>query len=382
MSSCFRKVSMILVVIACISLTVAWAQNAPAAGSNQAPAPAQSTAPAQSASPNLPSNVRVVPNAKDGNVSSDSLHPKVMERWDTPSLEGSHLAGVGSIELGTTDTFDTYTHEVQRVEWRLGDPIDLYIIRPTGPVVKPPVILYLYSYPFETDRFSDSNFCKFLVRNGVAAVGFPSALTAARYHDRPLKEWFVSQMRESLATSAHDVQKILDYLDKRGDFDMSRVGMFGDGSGATIAILAAAADPRIKTLDLVDPWGDWPDWVAKSTRIPEDERPNFLKKDWLDANAPLDPVKWLPQLKTPNVRIQFVKSVTITPLEAQAKIEAAAPHQAQIVHYDNAAAFQAVAATGKGFDWIKERVLGVAELPLSAISPAKATDSKSESSQR
>ena len=36
------------------------------------------------------------------------------------------------------------------------------------------------------------------------------------------------------------------------------------GSGAAIAILAAAIDPRLKALDLVDPWGDWPDWLAKS----------------------------------------------------------------------------------------------------------------------
>ena len=62
------------------------------------------------------------------------------------------------------------------------------------------------------------------------------ALTGQRYHDRPMKEWFVSELRESLATSAHDVQMVLNYLASRGDVDMNRVGMFGDGSGASIAI--------------------------------------------------------------------------------------------------------------------------------------------------
>jgi hypothetical protein len=132
--------------------------------------------------------------------------------------------------------------------------------------------------------------------------------------------------------------------------------MFGDGSGATIAILAAAADPRVKTLDLVDPWGDWPDWIAKSTRIPEKERSDFLKPEWLAGVAPLDPVKWLPDLKTQKVRIQFVKTVGITPFEAQQKMEAAAPANAQIVHYDDSAAFASSNSGGKGFDWIKHQM--------------------------
>src|SRR5215472_3181572 len=293
-----------------------------------------------------------------GNISSESLTPKVVEPFNTPSLEGSQLTALPPVPLGNIDPVDgVYTHEVERLRWRPADPVDLYIIKPAG-VNNPPVILYLYSYPFETDRFLNHDFCKFLVRNGVAAVGFASALTGPRYHDRAMKEWFASEMRESFATSAHDVQLILNYLGERGDFDMNRVGMFGDGSGASIAILAAAADPRIKSLDLIDPWGDWPDWVVKSTRIPENERLNFLKQDWLDANAPMDPVKWLPQLKTPNVRLQFVKSVMITPTEAQAKVEAAAPKQAQIIHYDDPAALRASVANGKGLDWLKDHVRG------------------------
>jgi len=187
-------------------------------------------------------------------------------------------------------------------------------------------------------------------------VGFVGALTGQRYHDRPMKEWFVSELRESLSTSAHDVQMILNYLATRGDVDMDRVGMFGDGSGATIAILTAAVDPRIKTLDLLDPWGDWPDWIAKSTRIPEKERPDYLKPEWLAGAAPLDPVKWLPELRTQKVRIQFVKMVGITPVESQQKMEAAVPANAQIVHYDDSEAFRSAVSDGSGFSWIKRQM--------------------------
>jgi acetyl esterase/lipase len=181
-------------------------------------------------------------------------------------------------------------------------------------------------------------------------------LTGQRYHDRPMKEWFVSELRESLATSAHDVQMVLNYLASRGDMDMKRVGMFGDGSGASIAILAAAVDARIRTLDLQDPWGDWPDWIKESKRIPENERAAYLKPEWLSGVAPLDPVKWLPQLKTQKIRIQFVKDVSVTPADVQQKIEAAVPTNAQVVHYDNIAAFRAAVAGGTEFDWIKQKM--------------------------
>lgn len=292
-----------------------------------------------------------------GNISSSATTPQIFEYWNTPSLKGSDVKLVELLP-GDVDTIDgIYTHQVVRVKWRPGDPIDLYIMKPVG-VKNPPVILYLHSYPFETDRFLNHDTCKFLVKNGYAAVGFASALTADRYHDRPMKEWFVSQLRESLAVSAHDVQMILNYLGTRGDLDMNRVGMFGDGSGATIAILAAAVDPRIKTLDLLDPWGDWPDWIARSTRIPEKERADYLQPEWLANVAPLDPLTWLPQLKTQTLRIQFIKTVTVTPLDAQKKLEAAAPPNAQIVHYDDSAAFRQTVSTGTGFDWIKQEMQG------------------------
>ncbi len=325
--------------------------------------------------PDVPS--AATPGKSDhADVSSDALKPKVIEDWSTPSLKGSELKVKDAI-VGQIDRNDpSFTRELTRVEWRPGDPVDLYIIKPAS-VVKPHVILYLYSYPFETGRFLNNDFCRFLTKNGFAAVGFPSALTARRYDgSRPMKEWFVSELRESLATSAHDVQLILNYLSTRNDLDIDRVGMFGDGSGATIAILAAAVDPRIKTLDLLDPWGDWPDWMAKSTLIPEKERPGMLKPEFLAGVAPLDPLKWLPELKTQKVRLQEVKTVTVTPTEARQKIEAAAPPNVQLVIYEDHKAFVAAVAGGAGFDWIKQHLPpGPAQKQYSAAGDSRSQDS-------
>jgi hypothetical protein len=61
---------------------------------------------------------------------------------------------------------------------------------------------------------------------------------------------------------------------------------------------------------------------------PGKERPDYLKLGWLAGVAFLDPVKWLPELKTQKVRVQFVKTVAITPVEAQQQIEADVPANA------------------------------------------------------
>jgi hypothetical protein len=291
-----------------------------------------------------------------GDIASDALIPKVefKEDWSSPSLKGSNLVALDPL-VGQVDEFKDYTFEITRVQWRPTDPIDLFIMKPAG-VKKPPVILYLYSYPFDNDRYRKDDFRRFLTKSGFAAVGFVSALTGERYRSgRPMKQWFVSELRESLATSAHDVQMLLDYLETRGDFDMDHVGMFGEGSGASIAILAAASDPRIKTLDLLNPWCDWPDWMAKSTLVPENERPGLLKPEFLAGVAPLDPLKWLPELKTQTIRLQEVKSVTVTPGEARTKLEAVAPANLQVLRYNDTKEFAATVANGTVFDWIKQQ---------------------------
>jgi hypothetical protein len=240
----------------------------------------------------------------DLRVNIPGPHPTAssVEHWDKLSLRDNALHPDPPIP-GQVDTFPGFTRELLRVQWRDGDPIDLYVIRPAG-AAKPPVILYLYSYPAESDRYLNTTFCKTVTKDGYAAVGFVSALTGQRYHDRPMKQWFVSELQESLATSVHDVQMVLNYLSTRGDLDMSRVGIFGQGSGGTIAILSAAVDPRLRAVDVMDPWGDWPVWLAESPIIPDQERAVYMETGFLARVAPLDPLVWLPRLGASPVRLQ------------------------------------------------------------------------------
>lgn len=230
-----------------------------------------------------------------------------------------------------------YTEELLRAQWRPNDPFDLYLVRPKG-VTKPPAILYLYDYSNETDRFRDESWCKRMTKGGFAAVGFVSAVSQDRIHlPRPMKEWFFSELQESLGTTTHDVQMIINYLDKRGDIDVSHVGMFGQGSGASIAVLAAAADPRITTLDLFELWGDWPDFLRESPLIPQQERANYLTPQFLSKVAKLDPVLYLPQLQSRHVRIEYVLDNGTIPASARSALVIAAPKNADVLRYEDEA---------------------------------------------
>jgi len=261
----------------------------------------------------------------------DTRFQSVTEDWSTPSLKGSNLIPIPPIAL-VDDSHPDYTVELVQVQWRWGDPIDLYVIKPKR-VKRPGVILNLYGYPADTDPYKNEVFQKALVEGGSAAVGFVSALTGHRYHDRPMKEWFLSELQECLAKSAHDVQMVLNYLAVRGDLDMDRIGMFGQGSGAAIAILASAADPRIKVLDILDPWGDWPVWMSTSPFVPEEERPNYIKPEFLKKVAPLDPLEWLPNIRAKEFRFRQNTFELDTPTPVKDKLRAAVPAGTSIVQY-------------------------------------------------
>ena len=303
---------------------------------------------------------------------ADKRFQDVTEDWTTPALSGSHLLAVPPSPPLIDNSHSDYTVELRQLQWRHGDPLDLYVITPNG-IKRPPVVLNLYGYPTDTDPYRNEVFQKELIKDGFATVGFASALTGHRYHDRPMKEWFLSELQESLATSAHDVQMILNYLTARGDLDMNRVGMFGQGSGATIAILASAVDPRIKVLDVLDPWGDWPAWMATSPFVPDEERANYTKADFLKKAANLETLDWLPRIQAKQFRFQQLLFETDTPPPIKQTLRAALPERTTIKLYQSLDEFKAAFPHSTNLEWIKNQLrtlpatsdapLGISSLP-------------------
>jgi hypothetical protein len=284
----------------------------------------------------------------------DQRFKNVEEDWTSLSLASSRLIPAHPL-LALTDDHPHCTVELLQVQWRWGDPIDLYVMKPKG-VKKPPVILYLYGYPTDTTVFRDDAYEDLVTKNGVAAVGFVSALTGHRYHDRPMKEWFLSEFQESLAKSVHDVQMVLNYLDSRGDLDMDRVGMFTNGSGASIAILASTVDPRIKVIEALDPWGDWPNWLANSPFVPSKERPDYVKPEFLKKVAAFDPLPLLPKIQARKFRLDNEAFNTTTPAAIEEKFRAAVPPGSTVMVYKSYDEAKAAFADGKNLEWIQHEL--------------------------
>jgi len=303
------------------------------------------------------------------------LYLTIKENWASLSVKGSELEPEPPL-VGEIDEEANFTRTLVSLKWRPGDPLDVYVVVPKG-VTKPPAVLYLYGYQEDTDRFKDNRWCERVTSGGVAAVGFVSAMTGHRFHDRPMKQWFVSELQESLGSTVHDIHFILDYLNTRGDIDMNRIGMFGQGSGGTIAILAAAADPRIKTIDLLEPWGDWPVWLAKSSVVQEDpEKNRYTKADFLKKVAPLDPVKWLPTLTSTKIRMQQVADNDSNPPEVQRRLRLVAPKRATVDRFDSTAQMTTVEGGGRLFNWIKDQVAKAPPEKPRRISLAKTSTAK------
>ena len=282
--------------------------------------------------------------------------PALHEIFEDPKLHDGELKQTVGVMLERSD-FPTYSRELWRVQWRQFDPIDLYIIRPQK-AIKPAVILYLYSFPSDTDRFQDDSYCKAVTARGIAAVGFVSALTGQRYHDRPWKEWFVSALPEALGSTTHDVQMILDFLASQADLDMQRVGMFGQGSGATVAALAASVDTRIRAVDLLDPWGDWKLWMQQSPVVPDGERANYETDAFQARLANLDPSKVLPTLSTKSVRLQQTDFNADVPPEVRRALAGHTAQGAVFIGYKDEDDYKARAASnGVILDWISSQLM-------------------------
>lgn len=299
------------------------------------------------------------------------LYETIQEDWSSLDIGVSKLEPEPPI-VGAVDTEQKFSRQLVSLKWRPGDPIDLWIILPRN-VKNPPVVLYLYNFDEDTERFRNDAWCEHVTSGGFAAVGFVSAFTGQRFHERPMRQWFVSELQESLGSTVHDVKFILDYLSTRGDVDMSRVGMFGQGSGGSIAILAAAADSRIKAIDLLEPWGDWPVFLAKSPVLQLDpvkeNHENYGKPDFLKKVAPLEPVTYLPKLKIP-IRMQQVKDSNLVPMESKDALKDALPKQALLRRFESASVMFQQEKGGMLFAWLAGELKSLPAAPQASLAAA------------
>jgi hypothetical protein len=120
--------------------------------------------------------------------------------------------------------------------------------------------------------------------------------------------------------------------------------------------------------------------MAKTSVVPDSERPKYNTPEFVARVAQLDPVTWLPKIKAQSFRLEDVRQDTAVPDVSEEKMEAAAPQFAEINQFADRTALFPMAAGGKLFTWLQEK-LDPGTAPVQAsdkserihVYPAKAT---------
>jgi hypothetical protein len=85
-------------------------------------------------------------------------------------------------------------------------------------------------------------------------------------------------------------------------------------------------------------------------------RASPLKAEYLERVAPVDPLVWLPKLKTPRVRLELISGDAGATDEVAKKIGAAAPTNVEAKHFENALIHFHETSDGKLYEWLKKQL--------------------------
>jgi len=121
----------------------------------------------------------------------------------------------------------------------------------------------------------------------------------------------------------------LDLLAARPEVDPARIAVVGHDFGGMYAILAAAADPRVRSLVVIAATPRWSDWFLPFWSIDED------RIDYLRATRSLDPIEQMAAISPRQVLLQFgQRDFYVAPMSAFGLRRAAGGDAVELKMYD------------------------------------------------
>ncbi len=121
----------------------------------------------------------------------------------------------------------------------------------------------------------------------------------------------------------------LDLLAARPEVDPARLAVVGHDFGAMLAILAAAEDPRVRSLVVIAATPRWSDWFLPFWSIDED------RIDYLRATRSLDPIEQIASFAPRPVLLQFgQRDFYVAPMSAFGLRRAAGGDAVELKMYD------------------------------------------------
>lgn len=121
----------------------------------------------------------------------------------------------------------------------------------------------------------------------------------------------------------------LDVLAALPEVDAGRIAVVGHDFGGMYAILAAAADPRVRSLVVIAATPRWSDWFLPFWQIEDD------RLDYLRATQPLDPIEHMAATSPRPVLLQFgQRDFYVAPMSAFGLRRAAGADVVELKMYD------------------------------------------------
>jgi len=208
-----------------------------------------------------------------------------------------------------------------------GGRTDAYLLTPPGRG-KAAGALFVHWYDSESPLSNRKQFLNEAVE--LAGHGLVSLLVATPWSD---PQWYqkrdVTRDFENSVQEVRELRRALDVLTAQPRVDRNRMALVGHDFGAMYGILAAASEKRVSAVALQAFTGSFSDWfLYNQKQLTPDARQRVI-----DRLAPLDPLKFLGQLASTPVLLQFAEKDFYVPRDHAEALYAAVRGRKQILWY-------------------------------------------------
>ena len=202
-----------------------------------------------------------------------------------------------------------------------------YVVIPPGRA-KAAGALFVHWYESESPLSNRKQFLNEAVE--LARHGLLSLLVSTPWSD---PQWYqkrdVARDYENSIQEVRELLRALDVLAAQPRVDRNRMALVGHDFGAMYGILAAASEKRVSAVALQAFTGSFSDWfLYNQKQLTPDARQRVI-----DRLAPLDPLKFLGQLGSTPVLLQFAEKDFYVPRDHAEALYAAVRGPKQILWY-------------------------------------------------
>jgi dienelactone hydrolase len=208
-----------------------------------------------------------------------------------------------------------------------GGRTEAYLVTPPGQG-KTAGALFVHWYDSESPLSNRKQFLNEAVE--LAQHGLVSLLVATPWSD---PQWYqkrdVTRDYENSVQEVRELRRALDVLAAQPRVDRKRMALVGHDFGAMYGILAAASEKRLSAVALQAFTGSFSDWfLYNQKQLTPDARQRVIER-----LAPLDPLKFIAQLGSTPVLLQFAEKDFYVPSDHAEALNAAVRGPKQILWY-------------------------------------------------